>query len=46
MTQTITIPKKANNKLKKAAEIDWELYYSLVRGWEDIKHGRVKPLKD
>ena len=40
--ETITIPKAEYDELKKKAEIDDELLQSLVRGLEDIKHGRIK----
>ncbi len=43
--ETITIPKKEYESLKKKAEPDEELLISLVKGLEDIKAGRIKPWK-
>jgi hypothetical protein len=41
--ETVTIPKKEYEKLKKKAELDEELLVSLVKGLEDIRAGRIKP---
>lgn len=43
--EMVTIPKSEYESLKKKAEADDELLKSLVRGLEDIKHGRVKEWK-
>lgn len=43
--ETVTISKEEYESLKKKAELDEELLFSLVRGLEDIKHGRIKPWK-
>ena len=44
--ETVTIPKDEYERLKKESEVDEELLTSLVRGLEDIKHGRIKPWKN
>jgi len=44
--ETVTIPKKEYEKLKKEAEADTELLIKLVKGLEDIKAGRIKPWKN
>lgn len=41
----ITLTKKEYIKLKKKAEANTQLVKKLVRGLEDIKHGRIKPWK-
>ena len=43
--ETVTIPKKEYETLKKKAEVDEDLLVSLVKGLEDIKSGRIKPWK-
>jgi len=43
--ETVTIPKEEYESLKKKAELDEDLMFSLVRGLEDIKAGRIKPWK-
>jgi len=43
--ETVTIPKKEYEALKRKAEADEELLISLVKGLEDIKAGRIKPWK-
>ncbi len=45
MKETVTIPKEEYEKLKKSEETEKELLVSLVKGLEDIQHGRVKPWK-
>ena len=40
--ETICIPKEKLIELEKKAELNDELLIKLVRGLEDIKHGRVK----
>ncbi|MBW2977140.1 hypothetical protein KY347_06885 [Candidatus Woesearchaeota archaeon] len=42
---TVTIPKEEYEMLKKKAEIDEDLLFSLVKGLEDIRTGRIKPWK-
>lgn len=44
-TKTVTIPKDEYLRLKKLAETEKELLVSLVKGLEDIQHGRIKPWK-
>lgn len=44
-TETVTIPVDEYMKLKKCEEAEKDLLVSLVKGLEDIKHGRVKPWK-
>lgn len=44
--ETVTIPKKEYQQLKKKAEIDWELVQKVKRSFEDIKHGRIREWKD
>jgi len=41
--ESVTIPKKEYEELKKKAELDEDLLISLVKGLEDIKEGRIKP---
>lgn len=41
--ETITIPKKEYETLKKKADLDEDLLIKLIRGLEDIKAGRIKP---
>ena len=43
--ETVTISKTEYEKLRERAEIDEELLIKLIRGLEDIKHGRVKEWK-
>ncbi len=43
--ETVTIPKVKYIELKRKAEIDEELLIKLIKGLEDIKHGRVKEWK-
>ena len=43
--ETVTISKDEYERLKKESEVDEELLASLVRGLEDIKHGRIKEWK-
>ena len=40
--KTITIPVQEYNRLKEAEKVDAELLAKLVRGFEDIKAGRIK----
>ena len=40
--KTITISKNKYNELKQKAKLNDNLLIELVRGLEDIKHGRVK----
>lgn len=46
MENTITISKEEYNRLKQEADVNEELLIKLVKGLEDIKAGRIKPLKD
>ena len=41
--ETITIPKEEYKTLKKKAEASDDLLIKLVKGLEDIKHGKIKP---
>ena len=44
--ETVTIPKKEYEKLKKQAqEVDWEMVAKFQRAFEDIKHGRITEWK-
>lgn len=43
--ETVTISKQEYKELKKKAELDEDLLVSLIRGLEDIKHGRIKEWK-
>lgn len=45
MANTVTISKEEYVKLKKCEETEKELLVSLVKGLEDIQHGRIKPWK-
>ncbi|MBI2109689.1 hypothetical protein HYT58_00760 [Candidatus Woesearchaeota archaeon] len=42
---TIRIPKNEYKKLKKKADLSDDLLAELVKGLEDIRHGRIKPWK-
>ena len=44
--KTITITEKEYKNLKQKAELGDDLMIKLVRGLEDVKHGRIKPFKD
>ena len=44
--ETVTIPKKDFEKLKKESEVDQELVRKIKKGLEDIKHGRIKEWKE
>ena len=43
--ETVTIPKKEYERLKKEAEVDMDLVNKIKRGLEDIKHGRIREWK-
>ena len=43
--ETVTIPKKEYERLKKLEEVDWELVESFKRSLEDVKSGRVRRVK-
>ncbi len=43
--ETVTIPKKEYEELKKKAEVDWGLVEKIKRSLEDIKHGRITEWK-
>lgn len=48
--ETITIPKKKYEELKKKAnlynkKVDWELVAQFRKSFEDIKHGRISEWK-
>ena len=45
MAETVTIPKKEYERLKKLEDIDWELVESFKRGLEDVRHGRIRQVK-
>tara|TARA_Y100000294_G_C8524801_1_gene324426 strand:- start:468 stop:602 length:135 start_codon:yes stop_codon:yes gene_type:complete len=40
--ETVTIPKKEYEKLKKLEEVDQDLLNQFVSSLEDIKAGRIK----
>ena len=43
--ETVTIPKKEYEELKRKADIDIELLEQLMEGFKDIKEGRVRRVK-
>ena len=43
--EKVTISKSKYNKLKEKARLSEGLLLELVKGLEDIKHGRIKPFK-
>ena len=43
--KTITISKEEYLRLKKCEDTEKDLLLSLVKGLEDIQHGRIKPWK-
>lgn len=43
--ETVTIPKGEYEKLKKNAEVDWELVEKIKKSLEDVKHGRITEWK-
>ncbi|MBI2142290.1 hypothetical protein HYU15_02240 [Candidatus Woesearchaeota archaeon] len=43
--ETVTIPKAEYERLKKMAEVDWELVEKLKKSFEDIKYGRITEVK-
>ncbi len=43
--KTVTIPKREYKELKRYKEIDRKLLRELIKGIEDIKEGRVKPIE-
>ena len=43
--KTVKITKKEYNSLKEKAKLSDSLLLELVKGLEDIKHGRIKPYK-
>ena len=44
--ETVIIPKKEFEKLKKESEVDQELVRKIKKSLEDIKHGRIKEWKE
>ena len=44
--ETICIPKKQYEELKKKSQVDIELVKKIRRGLEDIKCGRIREWKD
>lgn len=42
---TVSIPRKEYEALKKKAQVDQELVDKIKRGLEDIKQGRIKEWK-
>jgi len=42
---TVTISKAEYDRLKKMAEVDWELVEKFKKSLEDVKHGRVTEWK-
>jgi hypothetical protein len=42
---TVSIPRKEYEELKKKAEVDQELVNKIKRSLEDIKHGRITEWK-
>lgn len=43
--ETITIPKREYESLKKQAKIDMEFLKELMSSFKDIKEGRVKRVR-
>jgi hypothetical protein len=43
--ETVTISKHEYERLKRKANVDEELLTSLIKGLEDVKHGRIKEWK-
>ena len=43
--ETVTIPKKEYERLKKASKIDKQLVDQIKKSFEDVKNGRVKEWK-
>lgn len=43
--EMVTISKKEYEALKRKAKVNDELMRDLVAGLEDVKAGRIKPLK-
>ncbi len=43
--ETVTIPKREYEELKKKAEIDWELVEQFRESFEAIKKGKVTEWK-
>ena len=43
--ETVTIPKKEYETLKKLAKIDLELLQELMSSFSDIKEGRVRKVR-
>jgi len=42
---TITIARREYEKLKESEQMDKELLKKLIKGLEDVKHGRIKEWK-
>jgi len=42
--ETVTIPKKGYEKLKKLEQLDFDLIRQFASSLEDLKHGRFKRL--
>ena len=43
--ETVTIPKKEYEKLKKQSQIDMDILHQLISSFKDIKEGRVRRVK-
>jgi len=41
---TVTVPRKEYERLKKLDELDWDLIRQFAASLEDLKHGRFKRL--
>lgn len=44
MAETVTIPKKEYNRLKKKDEVDTELLEDIAHGIKDVLNGKVKEI--
>lgn len=44
-TETVTISKEEYKKLKQCEETEKDLLVSLVKGLEDIRHGRIRRVR-
>lgn len=45
MSETVTIPRKEYEDLRRQAEIDLDIVKQLISSFRDIKEGRVRRVK-
>lgn len=43
--KTVTIPEREYKELKRYKEVDRKLIKELIKGVEDVKEGRIKPIE-